>query len=69
MRKPADLTPTGTDSEIDCDRCGERVLWLTETRHSSMGVCACPWTSWVDERTANKVYRSVPEGYESDVRS
>ncbi len=70
MTKPKDLMPAGCDSEIDCDRCQERMVWLTfGAALKSTGVCGCPWTLWEREEVHGTVFRSVPHGCESYERA
>lgn len=42
--------PAAMDSGIDCRTCGERMEWITIMENGDkIGVCACPWTSWVTD--------------------
>ncbi len=65
MTKPKDLMPAACDSAIDCDRCQERMVWVTfGPGQKSTGVCGCPWTVWEREEVHGQVFRSAPYGYE-----
>ena len=60
-----ETSPAACASDVTCKGCEEEVVKITfYPDRSSVGVCKCPWTSWLFHEDG-KVFRSTPLGYEA----
>lgn len=55
----SETRPGGVESDVTCRECEKQVTKITFcVDGSDVGVCACPWTTWMFESNG-KVYRSA----------